>query len=199
MDEASLYQLIAVVGTVGGILLGGATASIAAFWKNRGNSASLEASFKAHAERIDRFHQESLQALLTRDKIARTDESYRMLSSWLYRLEKTIDDVWEGCCSSDAGARSRANFILDEWPWETLRVPPDVAPFQFYWTSRIQDLIRDFSGASADFVAESRIVMESIPDERQDNRALSNIWELRNQLFAKIDLVRSQMRTESQP
>ncbi|GAA1672930.1 hypothetical protein [Fodinicola feengrottensis] len=137
-----------------------------------------------------------------RQRQQKIEEAYGHLNEWLYELEEQLVHVWFGMTDGAAPATlTRAQHIIDQWPWESLRPPRKSAATQFYWSPAVWDLLRKFDGASSEFYTNANIGLKFNAGKMEgDDTAVqqyrSIVWPTRRQLLRIIKDIREQVREE---
>ncbi|WP_134662611.1 MULTISPECIES: hypothetical protein [Amycolatopsis] len=182
------------------LLIGLAVGYFAAQYRSRRDIRVLERNIDVHLTLARAQLQMQVDSAAEAQKNARRAEAYDQLGRWLHDLERTIDEVWSGCCMDDASVRDQARATLDRWPWETLRVPYEFASAQFYWSEMTRERLREFSGISSKFVNSAMIAIGADMSGEEEQRRLgewkSRVWESRSDLLAAIDRVRDRVGVE---
>jgi hypothetical protein len=178
-----------------GILVG----YFGAYYRSKKDIFLINAQIDAHFNLAKDQYEMQLEAVRAGQNRVKLDESYERLAMWLNQLERTIDELWFGCCGHDEVAERRAWQITDQWPWETLRVPQDVCSAQLYWSSAVRERLRDFNGKSGDLVMSVRVAI-TLKREAQDAvdhvDKQTEVWKARSLLLSVLDQVRDQVRID---
>jgi YD repeat-containing protein len=193
-------QLLPIAGTLTGVLIG----AIATFANGVRRSRDLERQARAHLASGIEQQKILIYAEQVREQRKRIEESYAKLMSWLHDLERTIDEIWDGIYMTDNQGLTRVKHILDQWPWETLRVPRDLSFAEIYWSIEIRSLLRRFSGKSSRYVLGTRMIIEAkiesnVESDDDSMQQRTEMWDERGRLLGVIDEIRKQVRTELAP
>ncbi|WP_043267470.1 hypothetical protein [Streptomyces sp. CT34] len=128
---------------------------------------------------------------------ARMTEAYNVLARWLRELSRTIDEVWAGTVTSKEDEAARSELLLDQWPWETLRIPVDIAWAEIYWSREVRDLLDKFRGTSATFVRDGRAALRLSSENNQLAQDVGReFYAQKDKLHGVLADVRDQARQE---
>lgn len=116
----------------------------------------LERTIAGHLRLAERQQELRHQAEHAQRARERMEEAYDVLARWLRELSRTIDEAWAGSVTGREEAIAKSALILDRWPWETLRIPVDIAWAELYWSSEVRSLLDKFDGASSRFVLKGK-------------------------------------------
>ena len=215
MDPVLLSQLLPVIGTVAGTMLGGLTAYAAGIHKSRVDLRIAEMNLQG---------QSHVQIAIDRDRQNRqkVEEAYGNLMEWLYSIESTIENIYSGLYSDDEEFFVKCKRSIDEWPWETLKAPKYTAATRYLWSDSVHDLLGELGGSSVKFTSAASIayrvrlspevmrkrVDSATVERRQEIKAWADVqeqvkqqdkldmWVGRGELLNILDKVRNQVRQE---
>ena len=184
------------------LLIGIVVGYFGAYHRSRRDIAALERHAESHFKLAhEQYAMQVKQTDLSQRRI-KIQEAYDQLGRWLHSLERTIDEVWFGCATEDESTRKHAKRIVDEWPWETLKVPAEFYAAGFYWSSDIRELIRKFEGASAEFTIRAAVAIDekdSHHERYEPGSRNGRVWESRSTLLSIIDDIREAARGDLCP
>jgi hypothetical protein len=221
IDPALLPQLLAVLGTIAGALVGGLTAYAAGVVKSRSDLRVAEWQVEAQLAISDGARQTQIAIDRDRQNRQKVEEAYGHLMEWLYDIEATIEEIYSGLFTDDEETLIRCVKLIDEWPWETLRAPRYTASIRYLWSAEVSERLGSFMGKSANFTAVALhayiihvpdpVMRRCAPGPTADNRAESrkrytsnptegmptgDVWRGRCELLNSIADVRVQVRRE---
>ena len=100
MDPALLSQLLPVLGTIAGALVGGITAYAAGVAQSRSDMRAVEQQIDAQLAIAEESRRTEIA--VDRDRQNRQkEEAYGHLMEWLYDLESAVANVYSGLFSED--------------------------------------------------------------------------------------------------
>jgi hypothetical protein len=191
-------DLVLVIGTLGGVLVG----SLVTFGAAKRVSAHPPAVTPAPpADTGEKQLRIQLEAEAKRRRLEKIDDSYGKLLGWLYELEVTTDGVRLATWSKKPDVIHRSLKVVEEWPWQTLRPPRYVASTQHYWSDDVRALVDSFYRDSAPFISSALIRLARLGraaehDRAEDDRQAGNLDEAAAKLRKTFARIREQVRRE---
>ncbi|MEU6573577.1 hypothetical protein [Streptomyces sp. NPDC046805] len=160
----------------------------------------LERTIAGHLRLAERQQELRYQAEHAQRARERMEEAYNVLARWLRELSRTIDEAWAGSVTGREEDAAKSAMTLDRWPWETLRIPVDIAWAELYWSSEVRTLLHKFDSASARFVLKGKTALRarSTMDETEGQDAGAEFFVERGKLKSVLSEVRDQARLDLQ-
>ncbi|WP_157974941.1 hypothetical protein [Glycomyces dulcitolivorans] len=133
----------------------------------------------------------------------RTEIAYEALSQWLHSLRQAVDLVQDGC-QGELQDLERARAQLERWPWDTLRAPLQIAPYEPYWSPEIWYQLARFQEISARFSFDARLALtarELLLNSKEERcywfpYELEKLWESCSDLRKTLDTIVRQSRRD---
>lgn len=173
-----------------------------AYYRSRRDMLMLERQIDCHFKLAQQQYKLQIDQIDQGQRRVKVQEAYDQLGRWLHRLERTIDEVWFGCASQDKDVEQNARRIVEQWPWETLKLPAEFYSAGFYWSGDVRELIRKFERASVGFTTEAMLALNSkhkVGEQEAVHSETSRVWHCRSELLSIIDDIRATARADLAP
>lgn len=124
-------------------------------------------------------------------------ESYEKLAAWLIRLDRTLEEIYEGAVTSQEQAQAKLDNLLQGNEWRVIAIPTELAYSEFYWSSEIHALIRGIQLPYSSFLVRLRTLQGDRNRKQELGQAeRGEIWDAKSRTLDVLADIRQQARVD---